>query len=109
MDVRLLASTFAAVFLAELGDKTQLATMSLASANASRWTVFIASASALVTSTALAVLVGELVAKAVPPVWIKRGAGLLFVVIGGLYLWQSLAKPAEAEARAQVDQSADQK
>ena len=97
MDYRLLGTTFAAVFLAELGDKTQLATMSLASANASRLTVFIASASALVASTALAVLVGELVSKAIPPVWIKRGAGALFVVIGALYLWQSFASPSSDE------------
>jgi putative Ca2+/H+ antiporter (TMEM165/GDT1 family) len=104
MDIRLLASTFAAVFLAELGDKTQLATMSLASANASRWTIFVASASALVASSALAVLVGEAVAKAIPPVWIKRGAGALFIVLGAIMVWQSFSKtpePDKTEAAAE--------
>ncbi len=90
MDWKLWASTFGAVFLAELGDKTQLATFSVASANAgSRITVFTASALALVTTSAIAVLVGGLAAKAIPPVWIKRAAGALFVGIGLLYLAQS--------------------
>ncbi len=91
MDWKLWASTFGAVFLAELGDKTQLATFSVASANAgSRITVFTASALALVTTSAIAVLVGGLAVKAIPLVWIKRAAGALFVGIGLLYLAQSL-------------------
>jgi putative Ca2+/H+ antiporter (TMEM165/GDT1 family) len=73
------------VFLAELGDKTQLATLSLASTG-SRWVVFAGSATALVASSAIAVLAGEAVARVIPPVWIKRAAGVLFVVLGTLML-----------------------
>ena len=86
MDWKLFASTFAAIFLAEMGDKTQLATMTL-SAGSSRWTVFAASALALVATSAVAVLVGEGVARLVPQVWLKRFAGGVFVVMGVLFLF----------------------
>ena len=85
MDWKLFASTFVAIFLAEMGDKTQLATMSL-SAGSSRWVVFAGAALALVATSAVAVLVGEGVARLVPQIWIKRGAGVVFVVIGLLFL-----------------------
>jgi len=85
MDWKLFASTFAAIFLAEMGDKTQLATLSLA-AGGSRWVVFAASAAALVATSAIAVLAGEAVSRAVPPVWIRRAAGALFLVLGVLFL-----------------------
>ena len=86
MDWKLLASTFVAVFLAELGDKTQLATMSLAAGNSSRWSVFLGSALALVATSAVAVLLGEALTRLVPPMWIRRAAGGLFVVMGMFYL-----------------------
>jgi Ca2+/H+ antiporter, TMEM165/GDT1 family len=85
MDWKLFVSTFAAIFLAEMGDKTQLATLSLA-AGGSRWVVFAASAVALVATSAVAVLAGEVVARHVPPVWIKRAAGVLFLVLGTVFL-----------------------
>ena len=86
MDWKLFASTFAAVFVAEMGDKTQLATLSLAGSASSRLTVFGASALALVLTSAIAVLLGEAVARAVPPIWIKRPAGVIFLVLGVVYL-----------------------
>ncbi len=89
MNYRLLVQTFAAVFFAELGDKTQLATLSLASGTSSRWAVFIGSAAALVTTSALAVLGGDVVAKWFPPVWIKRVAGGMFLVLGVLFLFNA--------------------
>lgn len=86
MDYRLFASTFGAIFLAELGDKTQLATLALASGERSRWTVFAGAALALVATSALAVLGGDLVTRWVSPLWLKRIAGAVFVVLGVLYL-----------------------
>jgi putative Ca2+/H+ antiporter (TMEM165/GDT1 family) len=86
MDWKLFASTFAAIFVAELGDKTQLATLSLAAGGKSRWVVFAASALALVATSALAVLGGEVVARAIPPVWIRRVAGVVFLGMGALFL-----------------------
>jgi putative Ca2+/H+ antiporter (TMEM165/GDT1 family) len=86
MDWKLLGSTFALVFLAELGDKTQLATLSLAASGSSRWVVFFGSAIALVATSAIAVLVGEGLSRVVPAIWITRAAGVLFVVLGVLFL-----------------------
>lgn len=85
MDWKLFASTFAAIFLAEMGDKTQLATMSLA-AGSSRWVVFAAAATALVATSAVAVIAGEAVARLVPAIWVKRAAGALFIGLGLIYL-----------------------
>ena len=86
MDWKLLFTTYAAIFLAELGDKTQLATLSLSASGSARWTVFLGSSTALVTTSAIAVLGGELLARAVPPLWIQRAAGVLFVVLGVVFL-----------------------
>jgi putative Ca2+/H+ antiporter (TMEM165/GDT1 family) len=82
MDLKLMATTFATVFLAELGDKTQLATLTFAAESKARWAVFIGSAAALVTSSAIAVIAGEAVARVVPVLWLKRVAGAAFVAIG---------------------------
>jgi putative Ca2+/H+ antiporter (TMEM165/GDT1 family) len=90
MDLKLFAASFVAIFLAELGDKTQLATLSLAAAGGGkRLTVFLGSALALVCASALAVLGGELVGKYIPPVMITRAAGALFIVLGGIMLVRS--------------------
>ena len=82
MDLKLMATTFATVFLAELGDKTQLATLTFAAESKARWAVFIGSAVALVTSSAIAVIAGEAVSRVVPVLWFKRAAGLAFIAIG---------------------------
>ncbi len=87
MDWKLLASTFSAIFLAELGDKTQLATMALAAGSGSRLTIFIGAASALALTSLLAVLVGGEVTRWVPEAYLRRGAGLIFIVLGALYLF----------------------
>jgi putative Ca2+/H+ antiporter (TMEM165/GDT1 family) len=89
MSWKLFATTFVSIFLAELGDKTQLATLSLAAGERARWTVFLAAALALVASTAVAVLVGDSLARMIPPIWIKRAAGGLFLVLGALLLVKS--------------------
>lgn len=93
MDWRLLASTFLAVFLAELGDKTQLATLALAAGGSSRLSVFLGAAGALVATSALAVLAGGALHRAVPAHWIERAAGILFLVLGALLLLGGLRVP----------------
>jgi putative Ca2+/H+ antiporter (TMEM165/GDT1 family) len=90
MDWKLVATTFGAVFIAELGDKTQLATLTFASAGSSRWAVFLGSACALVASSAIAVLAGEAVARVVPPIVLQRAAAVFFVVIGLWVFWSSV-------------------
>jgi Ca2+/H+ antiporter, TMEM165/GDT1 family len=86
MDLKLFLSTFGVVFLAELGDKTQLATLSLAASGKSRLTVFLGAAVALVVTSGIGVLVGEAVSRVVPAVWIHRAAGAAFIVMGILLL-----------------------
>ena len=86
MDLRLFLSTFGLVFLAELGDKTQLATLSLAASGRSRLTVFLGAAAALVVTSAIAAVAGEAAARWVPAVWIQRIAGAGFLVMGVLLL-----------------------
>ena len=77
--------TFAVVFLAELGDKTQLATMLLASdAPGARWAVFLGSAGALVLAAAIGVAAGAVIGRYVPPSALKIVASLGFIVMG---LW----------------------
>jgi putative Ca2+/H+ antiporter (TMEM165/GDT1 family) len=89
LDWKLALTTFTTVFLAELGDKTQLATLTFASSGQSRWAVFIGSACALVLASALAVLAGEAVTRVVPPHVLKRVAGVAFVAIGVWVLYSS--------------------
>lgn len=86
MNWKLLAETFALIFLAELGDKTQLATLTMAASGKSRFLVFLGAAGALVTTSAIAVLLGEGIARVVPELWIKRLAGVAFVVLGTRFL-----------------------
>ena len=74
---------FITVFLAELGDKTQLATMLFATdKDYSRLTVFLASALALVVASAIAVLVGSLLSRFINPKHLSWLAGIGFIVIG---------------------------
>lgn len=90
MDLRLFATVFSTIFVAELGDKTQLATLLYASdASHPRLTIFLASAAALVLTSALGVLAGSLVAEYVNPKVLRWVAGLGFVAVG---LWTLLAQ-----------------
>jgi putative Ca2+/H+ antiporter (TMEM165/GDT1 family) len=83
VDPKLFATVFASVFIAELGDKTQLATLLYASdAERSRLTVFAAAASALVLTSALGVLAGSLVGQYVSPKLLRWVAGLGFIAVG---------------------------
>ena len=83
MDIRIFATVFATIFVAELGDKTQLATLLYASdASHPKLTVFAASASALVLTSALGVLAGSWIAAYVNPSMLRWVAGLGFIAVG---------------------------
>jgi len=82
MDWKLIATTFGAVFLAELGDKTQLATLCFAASGRSLWSVFAGSAAALVLASLIACLAGAGLSRIIPPRIISIAAGGMFVVIG---------------------------
>jgi len=90
MDLRLFATVFSTVFIAELGDKTQLATLLYASdASHPKMTVFAASATALVLTSALGVLGGSLIGEYVNPKVVRWVAGCGFIGVG---LWVLLAR-----------------
>jgi putative Ca2+/H+ antiporter (TMEM165/GDT1 family) len=83
MKLQLFATVFATVFVAELGDKTQLATLLYAAKGENpKLTVFAASAAALVLSAAIGVAAGSLVAQYVSPKALSWVAGLGFIAIG---------------------------
>jgi putative Ca2+/H+ antiporter (TMEM165/GDT1 family) len=86
MDWKLLISTFVSIFVAEIGDKTQLATLSLAAGGKSRLSVFAGSALALCATSAIAVIAGEGVSRVISPVWLRRIAGAVFIAMGLLFL-----------------------
>ncbi len=90
MDARLFFTVFASVFVAELGDKTQLATLLYASDRAHpKLTVFAASASALVLASGIGVLAGGVVSEWVSPRTLRWVAGGGFIAVG---LWVLLAR-----------------
>lgn len=92
MDIKLLAIVFGTVFLAELGDKTQLATMLYAAnGSASRLTVFVGASLALITASALAVVAGSAVSQLIQPRTLSSIAGAGFIVIGAWTIWQAWA------------------
>ena len=86
MDWRVFLTTFGVIFLAEMGDKTQLATMTMAAQSKKPWSVFISSALALAAVSAIGVLVGSLLGHLIPLEWVKRVAALAFIAIGILML-----------------------
>lgn len=83
MDFKILATVFASVFIAELGDKTQLATLLFAAdKEVSKLTVFAAASMALVVATGIGVLAGGFVSEHVSPAALKYVAGAGFIAIG---------------------------
>ena len=83
MDLKLFAVVFGTVFVSELGDKTQLATLLYAAdVDNPKLTVFAASASALVLTSALGVLAGALVSEFVSPRILRWVAGIGFIAVG---------------------------
>jgi len=90
MDWRLLLTTFGSIFIAELGDKTQLATLCFATGKNTLVPVFVGSSLALVTSSLLACLLGSTLTKVLPIRWVHLGAGVVFMVLGGLLVARNL-------------------
>jgi putative Ca2+/H+ antiporter (TMEM165/GDT1 family) len=79
-------STLVMIFLAELGDKTQLATLSFAAKSKSSVSVFLGASAALILTTLIATLLGDLVGRYVPQHYIRYAAGIVFVAFGGFML-----------------------
>jgi putative Ca2+/H+ antiporter (TMEM165/GDT1 family) len=90
MHWRTFATVFVTVFIAEIGDKTQLATLLFsADRQVSKWAVFAGSALALTAAAAIGVLVGGQLERFVSPRTLKMVAGVGFLAIGA---WTLLSK-----------------
>ena len=88
-----LVGAFITVFLAELGDKTQLATLMLAAQSNHPWQVFLGAGAALMTSSLLGVLLGQWLARVLPPKLVKQAAGVLMVALGIIFCVRFYAVP----------------
>ena len=85
MDLKILMTVFTSVFIAELGDKTQLATMLFAAdRNTSKLTVFVGAALALVLTSAIGVAAGSIISQYISEKTLQVLAGIGFIGIG---LW----------------------
>ena len=95
MELKVFFTVFAAVFVPELGDKTQLATMLFAADRAvSKWTVFLGASAALVVATVIGVIAGTLMSEFINEKYLNYIAGAGFILIGAITLvraWCSLS------------------
>ncbi len=89
MILTLLFTTFVTVFLAEMGDKTQLTTITLSSTTNKPVAVFIGSSIALILATLLGALAGGSIANLIPEFLLKLLSGIVFLIIGINLLAQS--------------------
>jgi putative Ca2+/H+ antiporter (TMEM165/GDT1 family) len=86
MDWNVLLSTFALLFVAELGDKTQLAVISMVSKYGRPGTVFVGAVGALAVVTLLGVLGGQVLSRLVPDAFLHKAPAVAFVVLG-ILMW----------------------
>jgi putative Ca2+/H+ antiporter (TMEM165/GDT1 family) len=90
MDIKLFATVFGTIFLAELGDKTQLATLLFASKTpANLLTVFLGASLALIVATVIGVAAGGLVSQHVNQKYLSYAAGVGFVLVGMWTMWRA--------------------
>ena len=89
MDLKVMATVFGIVFLAELGDKTQLATLLFASRSPGNlFAVFIGASAALILASAIGVVAGSVISQYVSPRFLSYVAGAGFLIIGAWTIWQ---------------------
>lgn len=86
MDWKIFGTAFLTLFLAELGDKTQLAVITMSADTNSKLSVFLGAALALVIVSLLGVLVGGVLSAYIPTEWLQRIVAVAFIVIGVLML-----------------------
>ncbi len=103
MDWRLFGSTFLLVFLAELGDKTQLTALAASAGSKSPWSVFLGASLALVIATLVAVLAGSVLTKYVPERVLKIGAAILFLVFGTILLITNIRPKQEPALPSRIE------
>ena len=88
----ILISTFTTVFLAELGDKTQLATVALSGSTSRPMAVFLGSSSALVLASLLGVVAGGSISRLIPEEGLKIAAAIGLLVLGLRLVWPIISQ-----------------
>ncbi|MGE5529424.1 MAG: TMEM165/GDT1 family protein [Patescibacteria group bacterium] len=96
MNWRTFFVAFGALFLAEMGDKTQLAVFSLVTQSRAPLAVFLGASAALTAVTLVGVLLGGVVTRLVPALYLRLGSGILFFGIGAYTIWDALARASQA-------------
>jgi len=86
MDWKIFGTAFLTLFLAELGDKTQLAVITMTSSTESKLSVLLGASLALVVVTVLGVAVGGVLSQYIPTEWLQRIVAAAFIIIGVLML-----------------------
>ena len=90
MDIKLLTTVFITIFLAELGDKTQLATLLFAAREGSNLAaIFVAASAALIVASAIGVLAGGIISNYIEPKYLSYVAGIAFMLVGAWTIWQA--------------------
>jgi Ca2+/H+ antiporter, TMEM165/GDT1 family len=87
MDWKIFGTAFLTLFLAELGDKTQLAVITMTSSTESKMSVFLGASLALIAVTLLGVVFGGVLSQYIPTEWLQRIVAAAFIVIGVLMLF----------------------
>ncbi len=90
MDWKVLVSTLGLLFVAELGDKTQLAVITLTARTGKPFPVLVGAILGLALVTILGVVVGGVITRFIPIEWVSKGAALAFIAIGTLMLMGKL-------------------
>ena len=86
MDWKVFGTAFLTLFLAELGDKTQLAIITMTAKTDSKLAIFLGASLALVVVSFIAVMFGGLLSQFIPTEWLQRIVAVAFVIIGILML-----------------------
>lgn len=87
-EVQIFLSTFLTIFLAEIGDKTQLAILLMSAESQSPWLVFLGAGLALIATSLCGVLLGKWLSTRISPKALDKSAGLVLLLISGLLAWE---------------------
>ena len=90
MDWKILLSTFGVIFLAEMGDKTQLAAITMAAQTRAPLAVFLGASLALTAVSLIGVALGSVLANYINAAYLHKAAAVAFIAIGALMLWDKM-------------------
>lgn len=82
------ASTFLTIFLAEMGDKTQIATLLMTAESHAPWVIFLGASTALFLTSLVGVLLGRWLASRLSPQTLDRSAAIMLLGVAGMLFWE---------------------